>query len=240
MRCMGRPRKQWNLSLAEVRRRYEAGESAQSLAIACGLVSYAPVLRTLREAGVNIRGVGGPAGPRAGYVSVKETRTCAGDTCENTFAVYPSSIKRFCSPRCRYASSDMAALLAPDAQHRLSEIDENAGTAVCAVCGPVDIKARFEKRRYATKARFRCRGADRARVLLTMYGLTSQDVKALWASQDRRCAICRRPNVKFHVDHCHSTGKIRGLLCSNCNTALGLFGDDSERLRSAAAYLDAS
>jgi hypothetical protein len=237
---MGRPRKQWNLSFDEVRRRYEAGESAQELAAACGLVSYGPVLRTLREAGVKIRGVGGPAGPRASHVSVKETRTCAGDACEKTFVVYPSSIKRFCSPRCRYASSDMAARLAPDTRHRLSEIDESAGIAVCALCGPIGIKARSDKRRFATSAKFRCRGADRARVLLTTYGLTPEEVAALWASQDRRCAICRRSNIKFYVDHCHSTGRVRGLLCSNCNTALGLLGDAPERLRSAAVYLEAS
>ena len=237
---MGRPRKQWNLSFEEVRCRYEAGESAQKLAAACGLISYGPVIRALREAGVETRGRGGPAGPRPGHVSVRETRTCAGDDCENTFVVYPSSIKRFCSPRCRYASSDMAALLAPDTQHRLSEIDESTSTAVCAVCGPVAVKARPEKRRFATRTTFRCRGADRARVLLTEYGLTPEDVQALWESQGRRCAICGRSNIKFHVDHCHSTGRIRGLLCSNCNTAIGLFGDDPERLRSAALYLEAS
>ncbi|UWZ37863.1 hypothetical protein Drose_06195 [Dactylosporangium roseum] len=65
------------------------------------------------------------------------------------------------------------------------------------------------------------------------------------------CAICNQPETKHHsdllkIDHdrsccsdSRSCGKcIRGLLCSNCNRALGLFGDDPTRLRAAAAYLD--
>jgi hypothetical protein len=55
------------------------------------------------------------------------------------------------------------------------------------------------------------------------------------------CAICGAPNSgakRLHIDHDHETGKFRGLLCSNCNTTLGLCKDDPERLRELAAYVE--
>lgn len=86
------------------------------------------------------------------------------------------------------------------------------------------------------------------------YGLTEQQYWYMWVSQSGRCAICpneivsrldvSRPigvsGVTAHVDHCHSTNAIRGLLCSNCNTGLGKFRDDAQLLLNAAGYLRAS
>ena len=76
------------------------------------------------------------------------------------------------------------------------------------------------------------------------YGITHSDYEEILLSQGGVCAICDQlPTTKdkdrLHVDHDHVTGEIRGLLCSSCNVALGLFADDSERLREAAAYLEA-
>jgi hypothetical protein len=52
-----------------------------------------------------------------------------------------------------------------------------------------------------------------------------------------RCEICKR-RVKLFADHCHSRRRHRGMLCLQCNSALGLMKDNSERLRRAADYLD--
>lgn len=52
------------------------------------------------------------------------------------------------------------------------------------------------------------------------------------------CPICGEWAEKFHIDHCHKTNKFRGLLCSNCNSGLGLFKDNIERLQKAIEYLD--
>ncbi len=70
------------------------------------------------------------------------------------------------------------------------------------------------------------------------YGLSDADYDALLARQRGVCANCKR-NRRLGVDHCHATGKVRGLLCGNCNRGLGLFHDDPELLRAAAAYLEA-
>lgn len=80
------------------------------------------------------------------------------------------------------------------------------------------------------------------------YGMSGDDYDALVALQGGLCAICRRKpkrsrkkrKRRLGVDHCHSTNKVRGLLCGNCNTTLGQCDDDTERLLAAIAYLVAS
>lgn len=64
----------------------------------------------------------------------------------------------------------------------------------------------------------------------------------LFVDQDERCAVCLRHQDEvpreFAVDHCHKTGKVRGLLCMTCNAGIGQLGDDPEVLRRATAYLE--
>lgn len=73
------------------------------------------------------------------------------------------------------------------------------------------------------------------------YGITPEIYKKLLHDQWGLCAICkdRLQEGQFtHIDHCHDTGKIRGLLCIKCNTALGKFKDDTKLLKAAIAYLE--
>jgi hypothetical protein len=73
------------------------------------------------------------------------------------------------------------------------------------------------------------------------YGISEADYQAMLARQGGVCAICRRKSKRrLEIDHCHKTGKVRGLLCGNCNTALGRCHDDPDILRAAIAYLEAS
>lgn len=75
------------------------------------------------------------------------------------------------------------------------------------------------------------------------YGLPLGTYDKMFAEQDGKCAICgtarpRGRGRRFHVDHCHDTGAVRGLLCSGCNTGLGHFEDSVDRLHSAVSYLE--
>ena len=74
---------------------------------------------------------------------------------------------------------------------------------------------------------------SRARI----YGLKPKDVEQMFKDQDGRCLICERRGARMEIDHNHKTGKVRGLLCSRCNGALGQFLDDKGLLLKAVRYL---
>ena len=70
------------------------------------------------------------------------------------------------------------------------------------------------------------------------FGLTDRAFKHMLTEQSGACSICREPFTKApNVDHDHATGKVRGLLCQQCNYGLGNFKDEPARLQSAIAYL---
>lgn len=81
----------------------------------------------------------------------------------------------------------------------------------------------------------------KANQLRVRYGITLNEYKRLHRLQRGRCAICRgKSSVRgrdLSVDHCHRTGRVRGLLCAHCNFALGLFKDSLDILRRAEHYL---
>lgn len=72
------------------------------------------------------------------------------------------------------------------------------------------------------------------------YGVTLEEKLRLMEAQEDRCAICRLEfESKPHLDHCHRSGAIRGVLCDTCNRGIGYFKDQPEMLESAANYLRA-
>ena len=84
--------------------------------------------------------------------------------------------------------------------------------------------------------------------LLKQYGITLDDFNQMKSNQGNKCLICNNPETALNpktkkprelaVDHCHTTGNVRGLLCGMCNTALGGFKDDISLLESAIVYLN--
>lgn len=85
--------------------------------------------------------------------------------------------------------------------------------------------------------------SQKRRYLITSYGISIEQYEKLLFRQKNRCAICYSENwgkPSPSIDHCHTTGRIRGLLCNNCNRALGLLKDNERTLKNAAKYLKRS
>jgi len=87
------------------------------------------------------------------------------------------------------------------------------------------------------ETRQRLYGGGRHYHLKRRYGIGADDFDRMVADQGGVCLICERPDPE-HVDHDHVTGKVRGILCFNCNGGLGQFKDDIDALLAAAAYLE--
>ena len=100
----------------------------------------------------------------------------------------------------------------------------------------------FRKKRLRVNEGWRVANKDKveARRQERCYGISTDDLNALLARQRGVCGICKKKGRKLHVDHCHKTGKVRGLLCGKCNRGLGHYDDEPDRMRAAADYLEAS
>lgn len=107
--------------------------------------------------------------------------------------------------------------------------------------------AQTPERQKATRDRARRRYHDNQEVqtryerrLLKLYNLTQEEYDAKLAEQNGGCAICGeqcKSGRTLAVDHCHVTGEVRGLLCANCNRAIGWLQDDQTLIRSALEYI---
>lgn len=76
--------------------------------------------------------------------------------------------------------------------------------------------------------------------LVRTYGITLADFERMLVEQNHNCKICEKPSAKgksLHVDHCHATGRVRGLLCNRCNWYLSVFDNDPCALGRLNVYL---
>jgi hypothetical protein len=126
------------------------------------------------------------------------------------------------------------------------------GKSICFTCAEIKSLGEF----YPDKTKWngvtgRCRPCQRE--VMSDYarrsrtGWSREEYEEAHRSQDGRCAICKKPEssigrngevLALAADHCHATGKKRGLLCRRCNQVLGKFEDDPKLLRAAAHYLE--
>lgn len=113
----------------------------------------------------------------------------------------------------------------------------------CPACKSWKFLHNFSVARSQAKGRAAyCRACYSDKWIQRKYGLTRTEYDILFKQQNKRCAICGTANFAgrcgIHVDHKHSDGSIRALLCGCCNQALGLFKDNPLLLRKAATYLE--
>ncbi|QGJ93015.1 HNH endonuclease [Gordonia phage Chidiebere] len=135
-------------------------------------------------------------------------------------------------------------------RHRLTEVDEQLRIANCSVCGP-DVKivlmpSRRQCRNQYLKGKRRTYPATKLspaqlptaaeQKRWKKYRLTPAEYNRMCEKQRHRCAICGS-KTKLVVDHDHITGKVRQLLCTTCNTGLGMFKESPELLKAAVRYL---
>lgn len=97
------------------------------------------------------------------------------------------------------------------------------------------IKARCKA--YYQANRDKRRVWNRTWKLKNEYGITLCEYEAMLEQQNGLCAICQNRMDKVCIDHCHTSGKVRGLLCDNCNKAIGLLKDNPYVVKGARDYL---
>ncbi len=122
---------------------------------------------------------------------------------------------------------------------RFNKRDGILDTKKCKDCRNIE-----EQKRRKNDSVYAQKQADirRASNLKRLYGLTIDKYTKMFEDQNYRCKICNREigigNGTADVDHCHISNKVRGVLCKNCNKALGLVGDDINTLKNAIVYLE--
>jgi len=94
------------------------------------------------------------------------------------------------------------------------------------------------KENYTSSNRKRYYKRHRIRDLLIKYNLSEREYNDLVQRANGHCEICGNSVERLNIDHCHSTLKVRGLLCMLCNSGLGCFRDNIETLNNAITYLE--
>jgi len=113
------------------------------------------------------------------------------------------------------------------------------GLYICSICTKEQLKIKYnpdKQRQYKLKQQREIKN----RYIKCKYGITLNDYESLLKNQNFGCAICftKNPGRKyFDIDHCHESKAVRGLLCHQCNVALGFFKDSKENLERAIIYL---
>jgi len=118
-------------------------------------------------------------------------------------------------------------------------------TKICNHCKKEQIIQNFVFRKDENKYRNICKSCyyiqQKYNHLKRNYNITKEEYLELLKNQNNKCAICNKildNSLYTHLDHCHKSNIIRGILCNNCNHGLGKFKDSIQILKSAIKYLE--
>lgn len=181
----------------------------------------------------------------------QKLRTCEG--CQNDFWTYPSKTGRYCGRECthKYAHRARVAL----------KIASRKDPQECNKCHKSFPLASFPLgRKYPGLRCGSCKQPSeetkRRSHLKMKFGMTLEQWLEIYAKQSGRCPICTKalPSTDdllvcrgrraawgtrdWNTDHCHTTGKVRGITCRGCNMGLGAFREDTAAMRRAAEYIE--
>jgi hypothetical protein len=100
------------------------------------------------------------------------------------------------------------------------------------------VKEYWKKYRATDKGKLAHKKSNFKHHLKSQFGISVETFESMRLLQGGKCAICKtKPTKRLHVDHDHDTGVVRSLLCMPCNTGLGMFRENPDRLDVAADYL---
>jgi|APSaa5957512622_1039677.scaffolds.fasta_scaffold05884_5 hypothetical protein len=126
-----------------------------------------------------------------------------------------------------------------------SKVNCSVGTVNNYLTDNVNLKERtpIPKKKYPTKMDMKSRESRKDRMLRHRYGITFDEFILMYNNQNGNCMICEKPKSHLgrkgiQVDHCHTTGVVRGLLCPSCNTAIGRFENDIPLFTKVVSYLN--
>jgi len=170
-------------------------------------------------------------------------------TCSNCKKEYPASsvffyLKKEAPDGLDYRCKSCIKLYRKTISHENNVFDKNE-RKVCFFCGreySATPEYFYKDKSKKDGLSYKCKECDKdvslKSQLMHSYGITVEEYDEMFITQDERCLICNNKSKKrLSVDHDHNTGKVRGLLCSKCNTGIGMFGDDYHLVLRASEYL---
>lgn len=114
----------------------------------------------------------------------------------------------------------------------------------CKTCNTIKSPSEFYKGRKVCKVCVsESQRINQANCRLKKHGMKLSDMVSIWEAQDKKCLTCSRDLIKppdrcTHIDHDHSTGRVRGVLCRECNIALGILSENKETMKNLIKYID--